>query len=212
MKKILVVEDRQEYAQIVQELCRGIFDVATASNLSDALYLMGSGVDAVITDIHFPREEGGREEWQCGVAVAEQCKKRGIPYQMALGHHGENFSGEYLRTLFRDIGARGLTGDSYEYTGRIQSLQKYGVSVKGTEAVTLAYIAKGYAEQWMTVLGRVAVSLGMDPFDIFRRIIQNMENPSLGLGSGDDAVRATPAQRAKKLVERLRQDNALLSA
>src|SRR3989344_4603324 len=175
MKKILVVEDRDEYAQIVEELCRGIFDVATASNLSDALYLMGSGVDAVVTDIHFPRESGGREEWQCGIAVAEQCKKRGIPYQMVLGHHGEQFNEEYLRALFRNLSARGLTGDSYECTGSIEALSEgYGVAKGEATTLTLAYIAKGRAEQWIYILGRIAKALGMDPVGTCREVIKNI--------------------------------------
>lgn len=184
MQKVLVVDDK--YATIVAELCRGIFEVATAETLKEALQQLEGGVDAVITDIHFPRDEG-ETEGPYGVTLAEECKRRGIPFQMVLGHHGEEFTKEYLAKLFSEMKQKGLTGDFYEFTDQWGSIEEnvranregtFARMVRAPEgtAVTLAHIAKGYVYQWEPVLARTGASLGIDTKEVVKMAVENIDH------------------------------------
>lgn len=77
--KILVVEDQ---VMILRSMARRLtsegFEVVTAEDLTDALQALVEGVDAVITDLNFPRVKGERADLN-GFEVAMEARRQGLP-------------------------------------------------------------------------------------------------------------------------------------
>lgn len=175
MKRVLIVEDK--HADLVAELCLGIFETTTATTLEEALTRL-DGIDGVITDILFPRQQGGQLE-PCGIEIAKECKRRGTPFQMATGHHEEGEVGHSFHEIFAKLVMVNATGMCYEMTGRLQcpGIATGAENPPSGHKITLAHICKTDACQWTTIIARLGNALGMDPTEVCRGVLEHLKSP-----------------------------------
>jgi len=162
-------------------LCNGVFEVVAVTNLKDAIPLIDRA-DMVITDIHFPPMEG-MPEGPYGIEVAKRCQERGIPYQIALGHHkhsGEiNYSFEEERLVIKRLITNNLTGDSFQgpkgnIVSSLSEVFRLPLIKRGPKLLTVAYIAKGDPFQWLFVIARAAKLAGLDPLETCKKVLSNI--------------------------------------
>jgi predicted Fe-Mo cluster-binding NifX family protein len=102
---ILVVEDKTEEQKKAKEAVVGSgFKIVIASTLSDAERLMGmlkDKISGIITDIHFPEQEDGKENNPCGIAVIVLAIQKNIPVVVCSDINSH--SAGYLETVVRGL-------------------------------------------------------------------------------------------------------------
>lgn len=181
LQNLLVIEDNPRYQKIIKDLIGPPLspNLKVVSSLDEALgEIEGHRPDGVITDLHFCQNdekvgwELGREVVQrfstefpkeppLGLIVAEKCLSLGIPYQMVLGHHGEQFPERYPDGLIGYALETGLIKEPKKNPRFKGDTQRY-YSVDecfGQDYIqsqfNFGWIAKSSWDQWASQIARL---------------------------------------------------------